>query len=173
MGRPLTGEPFALDLLNTEWVEHGRHRDALDEPGWTRRWLAEHGVDTDRAGVHSPLRQVRAVLRAALEHPGEAAESRLNAVLARGRVRLIVQDGRPGRVIDVDEDWRPAWLAAEDLRRLLGEHPDRIRRCANPVCSLYFLDTSRNGARRWCSMRGCGNRMKAARHYSRERQRGQ
>jgi predicted RNA-binding Zn ribbon-like protein len=152
--RPLTGEPFALDLLNTEWMEHGRRRDALDEPGWTHGWLAEHGIDTGTAEVDTPLRQVRAVLRAVLEQPGEAAESRLNAVLARGSVRLIVQDGRPGRVIDVDDDWRPAWLAAEDLRRLFGEHPDRIHHCANPACSLHFLDTSRNGTRRWCSMQG-------------------
>lgn len=48
-------------------------------------------------------------------------------------------------------------LAAADRRR--------IRRCANPGCGGLFVDESRNGARRWCDMASCGNRMKARRHY--------
>jgi predicted RNA-binding Zn ribbon-like protein len=37
---------------------------------------------------------------------------------------------------------------------------DRIRRCADPRCALIYLDTSRPGRRRWCSMQRCGNRNK-------------
>jgi len=29
------------------------------------------------------------------------------------------------------------------------------------------VDESRNGSRRWCSMKDCGNRAKARRHYHR------
>ncbi|HWP92512.1 MAG TPA: CGNR zinc finger domain-containing protein, partial [Thermodesulfobacteriota bacterium] len=42
-----------------------------------------------------------------------------------------------------------------------------IKKCGNPVCVLYFYDTSKNHARRWCSMSICGNRMKVAAHYKR------
>jgi predicted RNA-binding Zn ribbon-like protein len=45
----------------------------------------------------------------------------------------------------------------------------RLKRCANPVCGLYFYDSSRNRRRRWCSMRACGNRMKVAAFYRRQR----
>jgi predicted RNA-binding Zn ribbon-like protein len=47
---------------------------------------------------------------------------------------------------------------------LLETRADRIRGCANPECVLWFLDTSRPGTRRWCSMASCGNRDKAVRH---------
>jgi hypothetical protein len=42
---------------------------------------------------------------------------------------------------------------------------DRVRRCANPECGWLFLDDSRAGKRRWCSMSSCGNRARARRHY--------
>lgn len=40
--------------------------------------------------------------------------------------------------------------------------PDRIRACGG--CGWLFLDSSRGGRRRWCSMSTCGNREKARRH---------
>jgi predicted RNA-binding Zn ribbon-like protein len=39
----------------------------------------------------------------------------------------------------------------------------RIRRCAAPGCERVFLDETKNRARRWCAMRGCGNREKQRR----------
>jgi predicted RNA-binding Zn ribbon-like protein len=60
-------------------------------------------------------------------------------------------------------------MAAANLLGLLEESPERIRRCQNPACVLWFFDTTRNGTRRWCSMAACGNRAKARRHYDRAR----
>ena len=57
---------------------------------------------------------------------------------------------------------------AEATGRLLVEaDPRRIRRCEGSGCGLWFLDTSRGGRRRWCSMATCGNRAKVARHSRR------
>lgn len=36
-------------------------------------------------------------------------------------------------------------------------------------CGWLFLDETRNHTRRWCSMKDCGNRAKARRHYHRVR----
>jgi predicted RNA-binding Zn ribbon-like protein len=36
----------------------------------------------------------------------------------------------------------------------------RVRECAGEDCGALFLDTSRPGTRRWCSMDTCGNRAK-------------
>ena len=54
--------------------------------------------------------------------------------------------------------------------RSRGYPRDKVRRCANPECGWLFLDDSRAGKRRWCSMLACGNRAKARRHYHRSRE---
>ncbi|RSL28750.1 CGNR zinc finger domain-containing protein [Salibacterium salarium] len=46
---------------------------------------------------------------------------------------------------------------------------NRIRKCEHQECSLYFVDTSKSGKRRWCSMELCGNRKKAAEFYARKK----
>ncbi|MCC6469216.1 MAG: CGNR zinc finger domain-containing protein [Alphaproteobacteria bacterium] len=50
---------------------------------------------------------------------------------------------------------------------LAGPRRLRVRQCANPQCQWLFLDDSKSGTRRWCSMSACGNRAKAHRHYLR------
>jgi len=45
----------------------------------------------------------------------------------------------------------------------------RVRECDAGDCTWLFLDRSRGGTRRWCSMASCGNRAKARRHYLRRR----
>jgi len=59
----------------------------------------------------------------------------------------------------------PALWSAGDL--LTGPQLARVRECANEKCLWLFLDDSKNGTRRWCSMTACGNRAKAHRHYAR------
>ena len=44
-----------------------------------------------------------------------------------------------------------------------------VKACQNPQCVLFFYDTTKNHARRWCSMAACGNRAKVAAHYQRAR----
>lgn len=48
-------------------------------------------------------------------------------------------------------------IVAGDLRRL--------KRCSDPSCGWLFYDTSKNNSRRWCSMKGCGNRAKVSKFY--------
>jgi predicted RNA-binding Zn ribbon-like protein len=59
----------------------------------------------------------------------------------------------------------PVLWSAGDL--LAGPQLERVRECANGKCLWLFLDESKNGSRRWCSMTACGNRAKAHRHYAR------
>jgi predicted RNA-binding Zn ribbon-like protein len=40
-----------------------------------------------------------------------------------------------------------------------------LHECAAEDCGWLFLDTSKNHSRRWCDMKGCGNRAKVGRHY--------
>ncbi len=58
-----------------------------------------------------------------------------------------------------------AWSAAE---LLTAEELHRVHECAGHDCGWLFLDMSKNGSRRWCSMETCGNRAKARRHRARQ-----
>ena len=73
----------------------------------------------------------------------------------------------------VEDICLPTWLAAVSAAELLGDGDlQRVKQCpgAND-CGWLFYDTSRNGTRRWCSMEGCGSRVKMQRHYAKHRQR--
>ncbi len=98
----------------------------------------------------------------------------LNAALAEAPARTTLRRERGSYVWDVDMKsgtalalLAPVLWTAGDL--LAGSRLDRVRRCANPECGWLFLDDSRAGRRRWCSMQSCGNRAKAKRHYHKSR----
>jgi predicted RNA-binding Zn ribbon-like protein len=159
--RPLTGEPLPLDLLNTTWMSGDGLQDLLADPAGTRVWLAEHGFQAP--AEPAPLRETREALRALLLDRDAVAG--VNAVLARGAQRSRLRAGGVVEpVVDAAPEWRVPWMCASAMVDLLQTRGDRIRPCANPECVLWFLDTSRPGTRRWCSMAACGNRDKAVRH---------
>jgi predicted RNA-binding Zn ribbon-like protein len=45
-----------------------------------------------------------------------------------------------------------------------------VRACSSNTCQWFFLDTSKNHRRRWCSMKLCGNRAKVRKFYARQRE---
>lgn len=170
--RPLTGEPLPLDLVNTQWPVDGRLLDEFDDPAELAAWLREHDLPSDEPQRYlAPLRAARAAIRRSLD---EGVDEEVNAVLAHGALHLSLRDGAPTEDPDLDDQaWRPAWLATRAYLDLLATvPPDRLRHCEGTGCILWFLDTSRNGRRRWCSMSGCGNRAKAKAHYDRATGRG-
>lgn len=174
--RPLVGEPLSLDLCNTLWRDGEGPRDLLADLDGTRAWLDERpeldGVPRSD-GTRRGLLAARAALLAHLDVPSPDSAGRLDAVLAHGRLVLRLDGAGPSTRPEVaDPDRLAAWLCAADYLRLLDRHPGRLRRCAHPDCVLHFLDTTGRGTRRWCSMAGCGNRAKAARHYARRRSPG-
>ena len=63
--------------------------------------------------------------------------------------------------------WKTARAACE---LLISPELGLVRECAGEGCGWLFLDTSRNGRRRWCDMAVCGNRSKASRHYYRRKE---
>jgi predicted RNA-binding Zn ribbon-like protein len=44
----------------------------------------------------------------------------------------------------------------------------KVRKCASDSCDLFFINQSRNGRRRWCSMSTCGNRAKVNAYLKRK-----
>ena len=105
--------------------------------------------------------------------PAEDDLAALNAALAAAPARQRVRHGgwdigtpapSAGTLL------APTLWSAADL--LVGNQLARVRQCANPECGWLFLDNSKSGNRRWCSMSACGNRAKAHRHYLRQKEVG-
>jgi predicted RNA-binding Zn ribbon-like protein len=61
----------------------------------------------------------------------------------------------------------PILRSAGDL--LTSKEIKKVSQCARrEACDWLFLDTSKNGSRRWCSMSMCGNLEKAKKYYRRK-----
>jgi predicted RNA-binding Zn ribbon-like protein len=191
------GNHRALDFVNTEVAVAGASRDLLTGLDDLVTWLVSAGaVDaaTGRAALarwggrrrgESVVEKARA-LRVELRRLAEAWSqgkpvprstlARVNGLLARGArtTRVVAADGRTAftmerglRLTKPADLLVPVAEAAAEL--ICHADPGRVRRCAHPDCVLYFLDGTKNGTRRWCDMRTCGNRTNAAAYYRRRR----
>jgi hypothetical protein len=142
-----------LDLLNTTPVIDGRAPDLLD-----RAWLRGHGAGEEDLDA---VRRLRDELQRVVRDDADA--SMLRHYLTD--VRQVPGIGQDGVVWALEADWPARVVLA--WGELQNHMPGRLRPCANDECRLFLIDRSRAGTARWCSMSGCGNRMKARRHYSR------
>jgi len=188
------GNRLCLDFINTEPQERGRPIDLLQTFGDLLRWLVAVGV-LDREAALAALgrwggeegdtlliqaRRLRTALRDSIDQftaekqlPEEAVGV-LNEVLGSrfGAVQLVGTgaDWRKELLVQAPEVGHLIVPVAEDAADLICSGDVRlVRRCGNPGCVLYFYDSTKNRARRWCSMEVCGNRMKAAGHRERRR----
>ncbi|ASU61221.1 CGNR zinc finger domain-containing protein [Nocardiopsis dassonvillei] len=162
----MVDEEALLEALNSTPVVDGRMRDLWADDAAPRRWAREHGGSDDAAAIDW-LRTARDVLQAATRGP--VPEARMRGVLA-GVSRVPDIDGSdlrwtlrapPERTLAVELVL--AWYDVQERR------PGRLRPCGNDECRLFLLDRSRANTARWCSMRTCGNRLKARRHQERAR----
>ncbi|AWB88039.1 hypothetical protein C3E77_11880 [Mycetocola zhujimingii] len=80
--------------------------------------------------------------------------------LAGGTVQAGRTEPRTGQALST--------VARDAVALFSGETLGRIRQCDADDCALIYLDTSRAGNRRWCSMQRCGNRHKVRAHRARE-----
>ena len=156
------------------WLSAARVLDDERAAAMLRR--AQQQPTGSSAALHE-ARRLRNVLRALAERgnaPQERATqtaiSEINRILGRsagsrrveprsdgGFVRNFVTAGDvfAGLMIPIIESAADALVSGE---------LERVRKCADPRCGRVFYDGSRNGKRRWCDMKTCGNRAKAARH---------
>jgi predicted RNA-binding Zn ribbon-like protein len=114
--------------------------------------------------IAEKLTSRRQVPKSGLDAINEQLQSRVTrAKLKRGKSgfveRLETELTEPHQLIV------PLAQSAADL--LCNGDLSLVKRCANPPCSLFFYDTSKNHTRRWCSMDTCGSRMKMAAYYAR------
>ncbi|WP_225102068.1 ABATE domain-containing protein [Streptomyces sp. CoH27] len=151
--------------------------EELDTPEALSAWVVQLGPYPDDTVVPVPS---QAVLHQARE-VREAVHALLTA--ARGdsgpagcpaddRARLNQAAGAAPPVPVLDEHGTLTYTAADPVGAVLADIArdaltlatspvlERVRACAGPTCAAWFLDTSRPGNRRWCSMDTCGNQAK-------------
>lgn len=175
----------ALEFLNTLELESGRFEDHLHQPDDARAWFLDHAVIHEgptEAWTNADLQRVRVTRDALREVVDAIVEGRLpasttldviNKALGDGHVRRLELEGTDLRVghrhgaTPVGDAL--AALASPIVTELSSGRPDRFRTCANNSCRWTFYDGSPTGRRRWCDMRTCGNRAKAARHRERSK----
>ncbi len=76
-----------------------------------------------------------------------------------------VWDWEPGNFYQITA---PIIKTAHEL--LLSDKLARVKECCSEHCGWLFLDTSKNGKRRWCSMDSCGSNDKAIKYYYRKKE---
>jgi predicted RNA-binding Zn ribbon-like protein len=156
--------------------------EQLQSPADLHAFLRQQGVAVRTppdAATLEAVRTLRETLRAVwTATPIEAATARLNALFATlratpqvhtdntGRVTLMLVSGADSSLVE-----QMTLTSAMEMVTLLQQHgAARLRACDAAPCRDVFVDTSRNGTRRFCSER-CANRYNIA--AFRERQRGE
>jgi predicted RNA-binding Zn ribbon-like protein len=127
-------------------------------------------VTSAEAEAFAPVAaDLRAVFAAVAAGDIDSAAHLVNGQLAATRAHPVLErhDGEPWHIHfhAADEASRVGgWAAgcATGLAIVLGgELHDRLGVCTAPRCDRVYVDTSRNGSRRFCST-ACQNRVKAA-----------
>lgn len=187
------GNHLALDFLNTRPVQNGEPMELLPDFAALLRWYQAASLLTSREAANlqqqwgqssrgrhvlEAMRALRERLRKEIltwESGGAVHHStvhELNRLMAEHPMltRLKEKGHSPSTEL---------WFAPhqpEDLFAPLAHSVamlfakvdrNRVRKCDQ--CVLHFHDTSKKGARRWCSMQLCGNRLKVAAYAARQR----
>jgi predicted RNA-binding Zn ribbon-like protein len=187
------GNHLALNFLNTKPVLEDGPREFLSDAPAFQRWLTAAGLvkstraksamrawrETSKADFFvKELREFRERVRAAVLRiesaslPAESFVEEMNNLLAKyPRRSVLMRQGRslvrkyPFEPDEPDAFWA---VIGEAVASLLAETDhSRMRKCES--CVVHFLDASKKGSRRWCSMNICGNRVKVASYQRRKR----
>src|SRR3974390_2432127 len=187
------GNQLMLDLLNTRPALTGEPTELLTDFRMLLKWFEKSGLlsRSETAALYrkwngavraevtlGTIRALRETVRTEVlrwERGGKiqrAVVQQLNVLMARYPMRSRMAR-LAGRLIT--ETWFEA-SEPEDLLAPLAQGAaelfsavdrTRVRKCAH--CVGHFLDTSKKGTRRWCSMKLCGNRFKVAAYADRKR----
>ncbi|MFC7550015.1 CGNR zinc finger domain-containing protein [Plantactinospora sp. GCM10030261] len=163
------------DFVNT--YEPQEDAESLTSPDQLRAWFARRHLlpagarlrPADLATARTVREGLRAVLLDHAGHTGDpAALDALDRALTDVPVRLTFADGGPRLATAGGPHLAAALAGIVDAIRQCGEDGSwrRLKVCARDTCRWAYYDASRNQARRWCSMAGCGNYVKMRRAYA-------
>ena len=178
--RFVTGRP-SVDFTGTlgkRWRVPAVER--IPAPADLGRWFAESGLTAapvqaspaDLRHAHQLREALYRLMRGPAfgEQPAAADLELVNCWAARTPPALALRAGGARLttcLVEPTVTGLLALLARDGVEVLGGPLDGRIRECSSQTCTLLYLDTSRAGSRRWCSMETCGSRDKMARYRRR------
>lgn len=177
---------LSLDFAWTGAV-NGEHLETLHAPADLGAWLAERFPRVDPSIGERELSDAL-ILRAAIaglasgaiaggatasgtipSHPGTASDiDVVNLFAATPDIPFALAGGsRQAGAGRAKATQALSTIARDAIRIFSPDGASRLRECAADDCGHLYLDTSRSGNRRWCSMQRCGNRAKVRAHRAR------
>jgi predicted RNA-binding Zn ribbon-like protein len=166
-----TGRP-SLDFTHTGGEGAYAVWELLHGPAEVERFLGVllgiDGLRVRRADLPAVRRLRAAITRAARDAaegaaPGPADIAAINeAAMPPPLVPRLTGDGA-SVVTPATTQQALSTLARDAIDLFASPLAKRIRICAAEDCGLLFVDASRPGRRRWCSMERCGDRAKKRR----------
>jgi predicted RNA-binding Zn ribbon-like protein len=152
-------------------------RELLNTPDDLARWLVSAGLAGEMPKTTAKDLLSACALREAIYvlaggrrgAEADAARKTLNRIAAGNpAVPLLGPDGTMH--LEGSAGALLVTLAREAVQLFGSEAAALVRQCRSPTCTLYFVDTSRRGDRRWCSMLACGNKAKVREFRKRQRE---
>jgi predicted RNA-binding Zn ribbon-like protein len=127
------------------------------------RWTMPRGpIPRDTLGR---MRQMRDAVQALADCDRAGYRRRVKVLAGHYTYRL---DAESGILRSTARGWDAFVAGLLPALAELGEHSDRLRRCANEECRWIILDSTRNGTRTWCHSTLCGNKMRVRRFRARQ-----
>ncbi|MBZ7924836.1 ABATE domain-containing protein [Ensifer adhaerens] len=147
--------------------------ERLKTPDDLGRWCVEIGLfDHPPAADEQKLSKAIA-LREAIQRVGEAIARRtpptardvaqINVAASVDVAPQLSDDAAAIRWVAGGIEGALSHVARDAIDLYAGKLRQRIRICENVECAGLFVDESRPGKRRWCSMTTCGDQAKKAR----------
>ena len=169
------GNNLAADFVNTEVIsQHGR-TDLLSSPELASAWFdsagCARGIKISERDLEE-TKELRASIRRTFDRVVESKPLQVSDVeLLNGRcnqlTRVLSSTSHNFKLsfrLETASDIL-ALIAHTCCELLASARLSSLRKCASEKCILYFVDTSKNQQRQWCSMDICGNREKVRKHY--------
>jgi predicted RNA-binding Zn ribbon-like protein len=167
---PFRSGRLCLDFVSTLGSRGQLDIERLRAPADFKRWVREAGLGQlrkiDEIGLAAALELREAIYVLITSKRSRHAHAVACINRAATRTPLVPQLDETGEA----SIWAPvdgteqvlATIARDAIDLMSSPMRTRIRECARPDCTIVFLDASRPGSRRWCSMEACGNQLKSA-----------
>ena len=168
-GFPFRSGRLCLDFVATVAKRGMGDREMLGRPADLATWLrcaelppADRITAANLAETIALREAIHALTRAHVDHqtPPRAAVRAVNAAAQAGPPTVtLATDGHTA----IPAPRAPfaailSLLARDTIDLFTGPYAHRIRACLGEDCSLFFVDRSRPGSRRWCAMAACGEK---------------
>ncbi|MCM3409952.1 CGNR zinc finger domain-containing protein [Metabacillus litoralis] len=165
------GGSIWLNLLNTRRVISGHRIDILEDNDLFLKWLNDNEIFSSYTNLEKikELREELYFIYQEYNQFNKFHENKLNGIMRNLPVKWVTNSENGELKFELEA----LDIKNESLVKILYSFIEttqnfgfeKIKQCSHDQCILFFLDTSKSGRRKWCSMETCGNKAKAHAHY--------